>query len=239
VTGNSTAHGRMGDIFASIASLRLPPSDVLELRYFFNQYESEIGIHSLHFAQFDAMAGFQNVASAWWEPEVEPRACQARRRALRVYRILSAMVSTGNETSTIVLYRMYGPRVPNARYDVFREFAPLVEFTPTVDALADRMTRALRMRLHSEAMAHLGTTDEFVRTRVRDGVRESVAPTEALRARLDRRPRRTAAMTNQQFAKLREETSAAQKEFVRTVLREAEQLLVAASGAYCAAKGQA
>jgi hypothetical protein len=43
-------------------------------------------------------------------------------------------------------------------------------------------------------------------------------------------------MTNEQFAKVRQEAREAQTEFVRTVMKEADQLLVAASQAYRAAK---
>jgi olefin beta-lactone synthetase len=68
------------------------------------------------------------------------------------------------------------------------------------------------------------------------GVRERVTATEAIAARLDGRPRRKEGMSNEAFAKIRQEARDAQAEFVRAVMREADQLLVAASKAYRVAK---
>ncbi len=64
------------------------------------------------------------------------------------------------------------------------------------------------------------------------GVQERVTPSEAIAARLDTRPRRKEGVSNGAFAKLRQESRAAQAEFVRAVMKEADQLLAAASHAY-------
>ena len=67
-------------------------------------------------------------------------------------------------------------------------------------------------------------------------MRDRVTPGEVLATRLDRRPRRREGMSNEAFAKIRQEARDAQTEFVRTVLTEADQILVAASKAYREAK---
>jgi hypothetical protein len=233
----TSSHGaKIARLAADIAQLRLPPGDIAELRYFFNEFEADIGIHSLHFAQFDAMMGFRGTSNAWYEPQVEPRACVARLLAGRVARNLRAMVDAGNSFGVTVLFRMYGPRPPGVRWETFRELAPLADYTGTVHALAERMTRSLRMKVLSRALEVLGPLDPFALERVTAGVHETVSRGEAMATRLDRRPRRKDGMTNEQFAKVRQEAREAQTEFVRTVMKEADQLLVAASQAYRAAK---
>ena len=180
---------RMAGIMDTLADLRLPPTDVLELRYYFNAYEADIGIHSLHYAQFDAMLGFQNTGAVLWEPQVEPRACEARRRGNKVYRVLARMIDAGASSSVTVLHRVYGPRCPHARYDEFRDLAPIAAYTPVVEALAERMTRTLRMSVLTRTMGTLGNIDELAKARVCDGVRERVSPEQALGAKLEKRPR--------------------------------------------------
>lgn len=213
----------------TLAELRLPPKEVLELRYYFNAYEADIGIHSLHYAQFDAMLGFQNTGAALWEPQVEPRLCEARRRGHRVYRVLARMIDRGASSSVTVLYPVYGPHCPSARYDEFRDLAPIAVYTPTVEALVERMTRALRTTLLTRAMGALGHVDEFARERVCLGVRESVSVEQAIASKLDRRLRRAEGMTDGQFDELRRQHAEARKLFVEAVVREADQLLVNAS----------
>lgn len=235
----SSPRDRAAGIMDALAELRLPPADVLELRYYFNAYEADIGIHSLHYAQFDAMLGFQNTGAVLGEPQVEPRACEARRRGNKVYRVLARMIDAGASSSVTVLHRIYGPRCPHARYDEFRDLAPIATYTPVVEALAERMTRALRMTLLTQTMETLGDIDEFAKARVCDGVRERVSPEQALSTKLEKRPRRTEKMTNGQFAELRKQHGEARKEFVWTVMRESDQLLVNASHAYRRAKDSA
>jgi hypothetical protein len=221
---------------ADIAQLRLPPSDIADLRYFFNEFEADIGVRSLHFAQFDAMMGYRGTSEAWFEPQVEPRACAARQLAGRVSRNLRAMIAAGRSFDVTVLYRMYGPRPPGVRWETFRELAPIAEYTPTIEAHVERMTRALQMKITSRALEALGPLDRFALERVTTKVRDRVTPGEVLVTRLDRRPRRKEGMSNEAFAKVRQDAREAQADFVRTVLREADQILVAASKAYRDAK---
>jgi hypothetical protein len=227
---------KIARLAAEIAQLRLPPSDIAELRYFWSEFEADIGVHSLHFAQFDAAMGFRGTSNAWFEPQVEPRACSARRLAGRVSHNLRTMVANGDSFAVTVLFRMYGPRPPGVRWETFRELAPIAAYTPTVQAHTEPMTRALRMRVLTRALEMLGPLDDLAVERVTAGVRERVTPTEAIAARLDSRPRRKEGMSNEAFAKIRQEAREAQVEFVRTVMREADQLLVAASKAYRVAK---
>jgi hypothetical protein len=227
---------KIARLAADIAQLRLPPSDIADLRYFWSEFEADIGVRSLHFAQSDAMMGFRGNSEAWFEPQVEPRACAARSVAARISRTLRAMVAGGDTFAVTVLFRMYGPRPPGVRWETFREFAPIVAYTPTVEAQAERMTRALRMKHLTRALAALGPLDALALERVTGGVREYVTPSEAMAARLDARPRRKDVMSNEAFAKIRREAREAQAEFVRAVMREADQLLVAASHAYRSAK---
>jgi hypothetical protein len=235
----SSHDARIARLVADIAQLRLPPVDIADLRYFWNAFEADIGIHSLHFAQFDAMMGLGGASNAWYEPQVEPRVCAARALAGRVSRTLRTMIDRGNSLHVTVLFRMYGPRPPGVRWDTFRELAPLAGYTPAVEALADRMTRVLRMKILSRTLEALGALDPFALDRVTTGVRETVSPGEALAARLDRRPQRKNGMTNEQFARVRQDARDAQTEFVRTIVNEADQLLVAASQAYRAARTDA
>src|SRR5690606_17617250 len=111
-----------------------------------------------------------------------------------------------------VLFRMYGPRPPGVRWETFREFAPIASYTPTVLAHADRMTRALRMKHLTRALEALGPLDTLALDRVTAGVRERVTPSDAIAARLDARPRRKEGMSNEAFAKIRQEARDAQAE---------------------------
>lgn len=232
----SVVSSKIARLAADIAQLRLPPSDIADLRYFWSEFEADIGVRSLHFAQFDAMMGFRGTSEAWFEPQVEPRACAARRVAGRVSRTLRAMVAGGDTFAVTVLFRMYGPRPPGVRWETFREFAPIAAYTPTVEAHAERMTRALRMKHLTRAIEALGPLDPLALERVTAGVQERVTPSEAIAARLDARPRRKEAMSNEAFAKIRQEAREARDELVRVVMKEADQLLVAASHAYRSAK---
>jgi hypothetical protein len=232
----SAVSSRVARLAADIAQLRLPPSDIADLRYFWSEFEADIGVRSLHFAQFDALMGFRGTSEAWFEPQVEPRACAARRVACRVSRTLRAMVASGNTFSVTVLFRMYGPRPPGVRWETFRELAPIAAYTPTVEAYAERMTRALRLKHLTRAVEKLGPLDALAVDRVTGGVRERVTPSEAIAARVDCRPRRNEGVSNEAFAKIRQEARDAQAEFVRAVVKEADQLLAAASHAYRAAK---
>ncbi len=232
----SAVSSKIARLAADIAQLRLPPSDIADLRYFWSEFEADIGVRSLHFAQFDAMMGFRGTSEAWFEPQVEPRACAARRLAGRVSGTLRAMVTGGDTFAVTVLFRMYGPRPPGVRWETFREFAPIAAYTPTVLAHAERMTRALRMKHLTRALEALSPLEPLALGRVTAGVQERVTPSEAIAARLDARPRRKDGMSNEAFAKLRQEARDAQAEFVRAVTKEADQLLVAASHAYRSAK---
>lgn len=232
----TAVNSKVARLAADIAQLRLPPSDIADLRYFWSEFEADIGVRSLHFAQFDAMMGFRGTSEAWFEPQVEPRACAARRVAGRVSRTLRAIVTSGDTFAVTVLFRMYGPRPPGVRWETFREFAPIAAYTPTVVAHAERMTRAIRMKHLTRALEALGPLEPLALGRVTAGVHERVTPSEAIAARLDTRPRRKEGMSNEAFAKLRQEARDAQAEFVRAVMKEADQLLVAASHAYRSAK---
>jgi hypothetical protein len=227
---------KVARLAADIAQLRLPPSDIADLRYFWCEFEADIGVRSLHYAQFDAMMGFRGTSEAWFEPQVEPRACAARRVAGRVSRTLRAMVVSGDTFAVTVLFRMYGPRPPGVRWETFRELAPIAAYTPTVEGHAERMTRALRMKHLTRALEALGPLKPLALERVTGGVRERVTPSEAIAVRLDGRPRRKEGMSNEAFARVRQEARDAQAEFVRAVMKEADQLLVAASHAYRSAK---
>ena len=55
----SAMSSKIARLAADIAQLRLPPSDIADLRYFWSEFEADIGVRSLHFAQFDAMMGFR------------------------------------------------------------------------------------------------------------------------------------------------------------------------------------
>jgi hypothetical protein len=232
----SAVTSKVARLAADIAQLRLPPADIADLRYFWSEFEADIGVRSLHFAQFDAMMGFRGTSEAWFEPQVEPRACAARRVAGRVSRALRAMVASGGTFAVTVLFRMYGPRPPGVRWETFREFAPIAAYTPTVAAHADRVTRTLRMKHLTRALEALGPLEPLALERVTAGVQERVSPRAAIAARLDAQPRRKEGMSNEAFAKIRHEAREARAEFVRAVIMEADQLLVAASHAYRSAK---
>jgi hypothetical protein len=88
-------------------------------------------------------------------------------------------------------------------------------------------------------METLGDVDAFAKARVGNGIHESVSPEQALCTKLEKRPRRAEKMTNGQFTEARKQHTEARKEFVWTVMREADQLLVAASHAYRRAKDSA
>jgi hypothetical protein len=135
-------------------SPRLRPSDVAVLGYVFCDLEAEIGLRSLHGAQVDAMLGFRGTGSRHYLSPVEVWACWSRegiRRGQRgAYKALLRMVETRQGSKWVtVLYRVYGPRDPNARYDLFGDVAPLAEYTDAVEHTARRLGYApTREALH-------------------------------------------------------------------------------------------
>ena len=85
--GTSSQRARIARLAADIAQLRLPPSDVGELRYFFNEFEADIGVRSLHFAQFDAMTGYRGTRYT------APRRSSDRSSDARLWRAAAAVVA--------------------------------------------------------------------------------------------------------------------------------------------------
>jgi hypothetical protein len=83
-----------------------------------------------------------------------------------------------------ILYRVFGPRDPNARYDLLGPLAPLAEYTPTVEETRRKMVAdavELRVREIEEREGHRRATSATVIAHAR--IRAEQAHDEIIRLR--------------------------------------------------------
>jgi hypothetical protein len=115
---------------------RLSSDMQADLRWFWNDCEAALGIRSAGSAALEAIEdGFAPRKGGRYggsrRPDPMPDYQEpARRRALTIRRALGAVDELdGGGFMVLVLYRVYGPRVPLADLASFGEVAPIVKYT--------------------------------------------------------------------------------------------------------------
>lgn len=187
----------------------LSPGDILDLRFFFCEYEADAGVSSTFGPMLAALAGVQMGTGGYRDYHEAPAALvdgRVTKRANRVRRRLLAMVDRGESALMTVLYRLYGPRCPSAPYEEFGELAPLAELTEAADEAREEMARkegAARTESAGEALdpekrerdfwwaaGHFTKLDDAVAKLTAEAKAE---PSEALAAAIGERKARRAA----------------------------------------------
>jgi hypothetical protein len=119
----------------------LSSRDTWTLKYLWRDFEADVGCRSLHQAMIDGIHRIQGTRSSEHDFPIE-RFCfkdrPLRDRISGAYRALCTLSEEPDGPGHVrVLYRVYGPRIPNARTRTFGLVAPLIEYTPTVIAFAE------------------------------------------------------------------------------------------------------
>lgn len=155
---SDAAARRVAQVAAQLSRLRLRPDDEEALRFFFNDFEAACGVRSSHGAQVEALLNPRSGAPAPTTIVVDGVKCpvaiqerwvldrpkRQRDRVHAVYRAIGRMHEDGEGKLVVVLWRMYGPKDPNAPYVTIGELAPLAHYTATARALGARATARLR-----------------------------------------------------------------------------------------------
>ena len=112
---------------------RLNISDTADLVWLWTEFESEIGVRSVHGSMVDRLCRLDVHSRGGGDGAPMERAPKARERFTRISRALRRLSSTpeGSKALTI-LHRFYGLQQRSARW-LFGEISPLCEYTATVD----------------------------------------------------------------------------------------------------------
>jgi hypothetical protein len=176
---------------------RLNEADERDLRFYFGEYESLVGLRCTHEEMVAAIQGLRGTTGdiAYEMPIVKAleggrqtnEYVRVMAQARRVRQILGRMVETPAGCKLVtVLNRFYGMRPPGElRVDVFGELATLVEYTPAIDAARAAMVTVateLRLAKSHEAMPDLAPVRrEVVDAQIRKGTAREITTGDALR----------------------------------------------------------
>lgn len=218
--------------------------DVVDLRFLWRQYESEVGHHSLHGAMVDRLCGLRGNGGAPGVPPFVRYACWTNRVSRRIAAVRTAlrrMSESGAEQLVTVLFRMHGPEDRKARRDLFGEIAPLAEYVPAVEERRTRIVETLiaeRERNFRAASNRLGVSAFRIARGVesiRNGTEREVTTAYALSDLLDLRIARRFNESRAQFDARHEQARAERHHAEARIRREAEALFGEATRAYRAA----
>lgn len=173
-----------------------------------------------------------------FERLVAPNMLEEIGAARRTHRRLSAMIAAGQSKMVTVLHRFYGPRPPGElRRDIFGDMAPLVEYTATVDGMRDNLvdktwrTRCVaRMTRDSLAVFRESLTEIELSDLAQ--AKQQVTTADAVRDMCDVNVVRWEWETKSAHEGRAKEAKARVHAMATPIIREATELLIAASNAF-------
>jgi hypothetical protein len=160
-------------ISSSKFTYRLPQEDIDDIVWYFNDYESTIGIRSHH----EAMVAVLSSGTVEYDPtwngitcNPTPPASQWRDpftdsmiglfgkegtigRSRRIRETFLEMIESGDDRMVNVLFQVYGPQKRHFAYGHFGELAPIVDWTDLATSIGGREKIESEMALGKEGSA--------------------------------------------------------------------------------------
>lgn len=137
----------------NLATYRLPSEDINDLSFYFLEFESSVGLRSMHAAMVEVLStGTQEyVASDWtmmhvkgtshsshWQDPYTEGMLRSIGRSRKIRENLLQMIENGDSLYVNVLFSMYGPPRLYLPYSIFGELAPIVDWSDEAQALGDK-----------------------------------------------------------------------------------------------------